>query len=117
MSLSSGHVYIVVGECSDGSVVLMHSSPPGVQLCGTPSASGKKNSQAVKLATRYMKKYFRTYYNRYPDCYRDSSYLTKYSQMRWDISGASVMSDPDGYSLMSADEILKDLFAAYAAGA
>lgn len=117
MSLSSGHVYIVVGECSDGSVVLMHSSPPGVQLCGTPSASGKKNSQAVKLATRYMKKYFRTYYNRYPNCYRDSSYLTKYSQMRWDISGASVMSDPDGYSLMSADELLKDLFAAYAAGA
>ena len=29
-----GHVWIVVGQCKDGSVVLLHSSPAGVQLCG-----------------------------------------------------------------------------------
>ena len=33
---SRGHVWIAVGQCSDGSVVLLHSSPPGIQLCGTP---------------------------------------------------------------------------------
>ena len=30
-----GHVWIVLGMCEDGSVVLLHSSPPGVTLCGT----------------------------------------------------------------------------------
>ncbi len=116
MSLSAGHVYIVVGECPDGSVVLMHSSPPGVQLAGTAASNGTKNSQAVKLAKKYMKKYFSKYYSRYPgwkNYYKDKSYLTGYSRMRWDISGASVMSDPDGYSLMTADQILKDLFRSY----
>ena len=30
MSSNQGHVYLVVGCCSDGSIVLLHSSPPGV---------------------------------------------------------------------------------------
>ena len=35
-----GHVWIVVGECDDGSVLLLHSSPPNVTFSGTPSADG-----------------------------------------------------------------------------
>ena len=107
---SSGHVYMVVGSCSDGSVVLLHSSPPGVQLCGTPSKSGKTNSKAVALAKKYMKTYYPTYYKRYPNCSRGMSYLRDYNQMRWKITRTSVMSDPDGYQKMTADRILKDLF-------
>ncbi len=107
---SSGHVWMVVGQCSDGSVVLLHSSPPGVQLCGTPSSSGKSSSEAVKLAQKYMKKYYPSWYRKYPDCSRGSSYLRDYSQMRWDVSGKSIMTDPDGYRNKSADQILKDLF-------
>ena len=110
MSLPSGHVYMVVGTCKDGSVVLLHSSPPGVTLCGTSTPSGKSNSQAVKLAKRYMKKYYPAYYKKFGDCSRGRSYLRDYHRMRWDISGKSVMTDPDGYRKMSADQILKDLF-------
>ncbi|MCD7735517.1 MAG: Ig-like domain-containing protein [Lachnospiraceae bacterium] len=108
---SSGHVWMVVGQCSDGSVVLLHSSPPGVRLCGTSSASGNTSSEAVKLATHYMKTYFPAWYRKYPSCSKGSSYLTDYAQMRWDLSGNSIMTDPDGYRNMSADEILADLFA------
>ncbi len=105
-----GHVWIVVGSCSDGSVVIAHSSPPGVQLCGTPSKSGKQESEAVKLARTYMKRYFPSWYKKYPNCSRGSSYLKHYSQMRWSLGENKVMSDPDGYRNMSAKEILKDLF-------
>lgn len=108
---SSGHVWMVVGQCSDGSVVLLHSSPPGVRLAGTPSRSGKTSSKAVKLAKSYMKKYFPEWYKKYPGCTASRSYLTQYAQMRWDISGDAVMTDPDGYRNMSAEQILKDLFA------
>lgn len=110
MSLPSGHVYMVVGTCKDGSVVLLHSSPPGVTLCGTSTPSGKTNSQAVKLAKYYMKRYYPNYYKKFGDCSRGRSYLRDYHRMRWDISGKSVMTDPDGYRKMRADQILKDLF-------
>ena len=104
---SSGHVWIVVGSCTDGSVVILHSSPPGVILCGTPSRAGAADSQAVRLARNYMKKHYPDWYRRFPDCARGSSYLTDYNQMRWDISGRSVMTDPDGFAQMTANRILK----------
>lgn len=107
---SSGHVWMVVGQCSDGSVVLLHSSPPGVRLAGTPSSSGSTNSQAVKLATSYMKKYYPKWYAKYPSCTASSQYLTNYARMRWDLSGDMIMTDPDNYRNMSAAQILKDLF-------
>ncbi len=105
-----GHVWMVVGQCKDGSVVLLHSSPPGVQISGTATKTGNKNSQAVALAKKYMKKYYPEWYKKYPDCSKGSSYLTQSSRMRWDLSGKSIMSDPDGYRKMSAEQILKDLF-------
>lgn len=104
-----GHVYIVIGECPDGSVVLVHSSPAGVQICGTVTPSGRKGSEAVKLARKYMKKYYPSWYRRFPDCFRSASYLN-YHQFRWDVRGANVMEDPDHYRDKGAKEILKDLF-------
>ncbi|MGN0466859.1 MAG: hypothetical protein ACI4F9_11020 [Lachnospiraceae bacterium] len=105
-----GHVWMVLGQCKDGSVVLLHSSPPGVQISGTATKSGNRNSQAVALAKKYMKKYYPEWYKKYPDCSRSSSYLTQSSRMRWDLSGKSIMSDPDGYRNKSAEQILRDLF-------
>ncbi|MGN0154299.1 MAG: hypothetical protein ACI4A3_07595 [Lachnospiraceae bacterium] len=106
-----GHVWIVIGQCGDGSVVLVHSSPAGVQLSGTTTGSGKKNSEAYQLAKKYMKKYYKTWYTKYPDVSRGTSYLSHYGQMRWDVTGENVvLSDPDGYQNMSAEEVLKDLF-------
>ena len=107
MSLRGGHVYIVLGQCSDGSVVLVHSSPKGVMITGTVTRRGKKNSQAVKLAARYMKKYFPRWYRKFPDSSRGTSYLTDYSRMRWTLNGnRSVLSDPDGLEGMNASQVL-----------
>ncbi len=110
LSTSSGHVWMAVGQCADGSVVILHASPPGVQLAGTPTPSGSADSQAVALARRYMEKYFPEWYGKFPDCAKGSSYLTDYSRMRWDLSGNVIMTDPDDYRNMTADEILQDLF-------
>ncbi len=110
MSLAGGHVYIVIGECSDGSVVLVHSSPKGVMITGTATRYGSKNSRAVKLASKYMKKYFPNWYRKYPDSSRGSSYLTDYSRMRWYLKRKkSVMSDPDGLTKMNALQVLRTL--------
>lgn len=109
--MSSGsHVWIAVGQCTDGSAVLLHSSPPGVQLCGTPSQDGTEDSEAVTLAASYMKEYYPDWYAKYPVCSRGRNYLTDYAQMRWDASGSAVMTDPDGYLNMTAEQILQDLF-------
>lgn len=106
-----GHVWIVIGACDDGSVVLVHSSPAGVQLSGTTTPQGKKKSEAYKLAQKYMKKFYKSWYNRYPNVSKGTSYLSHYAQMRWKTTGKGiVLSDPDGYRNMSAEEVLKDLF-------
>lgn len=107
---SNGHVYIVVGSCPDKSVVLVHSSPNGVRISGTASPKGKKNSQAVKLAKKYMKKYRPAWYKKYPSCYKNKSYLSDYGQMRWDISGNKMMADDENYWKHNAQWILNDLF-------
>ena len=106
---SSDHVYIVLGQCKDKSVVLLHSSPPGVVICGTCTPSGKQNSQAAALAKKYMKKYYPEWYSRYGCITKGTGYLTGFSRMRWKTKGVSMMRDPDGYSDKTADEILEDL--------
>ncbi len=111
MSLAAGHVYIVVGRCSDGSLVILHSSPQGVMINGTVSKKGKKKSKAWKLARKYMKRYYPEWMAKYRDVRRSSSYLSQYSKMSWYISKTnSVMSDPEGLRKMSADQVLKVIF-------
>ena len=106
------HVWIVIGECEDGSVVLVHSSVSGVQISGTYSKDGKKKSMAYKLAKKYMEKYYPSWTKKYPVLCKDEKYLTHFSQMRWTTEGKNaVLSDPDGYRNMSVEEVLEDLFA------
>lgn len=80
----SGHVWMVIGECSDGSVVLIHSSPPGVRLAGTMTESGDKG-MAVELAEKYMKKYYPEWYDRFPDCTAEFEYTTDSIQFRFTV--------------------------------
>ena len=96
-----GHVWISLGQCSDNSVLLVHSSPKGCQISGT-------SGQAAKLATHYMKKYF----PEWPYAARtvSSSYLTYVGKARWKVSGSGrLMSDPDKLQNMSANEVMKFL--------
>ena len=55
------HVYMVLGKCSDGSVLFVHSSPPGLSICGTVDKNNNLNSEAIKLAEEYMTKYYPDY--------------------------------------------------------
>lgn len=104
---TDGHVFIVIGECSDGSLLFVHASPPVVSLCGTKTPEGNSDSEAVGLAREYMSKYFPESYERYDTCIRDVDFLTDYNQMHWN---RNVLTDPDGYDNMAPKEILEDLF-------
>ncbi len=101
-----GHVWISLGMCGDGSVVLLHASPPGVLLCGTSLPDGSR-SQAVALAESYMDTYYPDWYRKFPDCTRGASYLASSSQMRW---SPQMLSDEEGIRNMDAEEVLKRLF-------
>lgn len=102
----SGHVWMCLGKCSDGSVLLVHSSPPGVRICGTQQSDGSA-SQAVSLAENIMSTCYPDWYNRYPDCAVSYSYLTSSSKMRW---SSSTLSDAGTYQSMSAEDITAFLF-------
>lgn len=104
------HVWMVIGQCEDGSVVLLHASPPGVQLGGTVTPSGKTESEAFRLATDYMKRFAQEWVRRFPVRAMDIRYLTHYGQMRWDITSKGVVSDPEGYRKRSAGWVLQHLY-------
>jgi hypothetical protein len=131
----SGHVWMVVGNCADGSVVIIHSTASknrndvygggGVQLSAmNPNDPTDKNCEAYKLATEYMSKYYPEWYKYHDVMLRNwDSYTAIASgsaskdlagKFTWDLSGEAMLSDPDGYADMSAAEILADLFAAKA---
>ncbi len=101
-----GHCWIVVGMCDDGSVLLLHASPPGVRFCGTLLPDGS-TSQAVALAQQVMQTQFPQWYAKYPDCSCSYSYLTSSSAMRWN---RQTLSDPEGLSHMRAEDIVSSLF-------
>ncbi len=106
-SQSDNFAYIVIGKCTDGSLVVALSSPPGVRLCGTPSADGVDDSEAVILAEQYMNDYFGDWYKKFPDCSKGMSYLTNYDKFSPDTS--KVIKDSEGFRYMSANEVLKNL--------
>ena len=101
-----GHVWISLGMCSDGSVLLLHASPPGVIFSGTELEDGG-NSQAIKLAQQIMSIHYPEWYAKYPDCARSHSYLTGSGAMRW---SRQILRDEEGVSAMSAEEIVALLF-------
>lgn len=102
-----GHVWIAVGQCADGSVLLLHASPPGVMFSGTKMPDGSE-SQATGLAERIMRDYYPNWYARFPESARPHSYLTESSAMRW---SADVLPDDEGLRNMTAEEIVEMLFA------
>lgn len=101
-----GHVWIAVGMCGDGSVLLLHSSPPGVMFSGTLLPDGSE-SQASVLADQIMQERFPDWYSRYPHCARSYSYLTNSSAMRW---SSDVLTDPEGLRDMTAEEVVNLIF-------
>ena len=108
-----GHVYMSLGKCKDGSILLVHSSPPGVCIMGTTDKNGSKESDAIKLADKCNQKY-KVWYEWYNKYYEDgfsrdiNRYLGDCDQMVWyvDKREKSVLTDPDGVQKMSPEEIV-----------
>lgn len=101
-----GHVWMSLGMCEDGSVVLIHATPPGILLSGTKLADGS-DSMAVQLAKKYMSDSYPKWYEKYPKTACGYSYLMESDRMRW---SEAVLSDKQGLRNMAAQEVLKWLF-------
>lgn len=115
-----GHVWICLGRCGDGSLVILHSTPSdsvrgcpggGVQLSGLGE---DPDCEAVRIAETYMKKYYPEWSKRYCAVLKPySRYVDLEGEQTGKFSwrtGAGGLADPDGYTKKSAEEILKDLF-------
>lgn len=107
-----GHVFICLGECEDGSFVLLHSSPCGVHIAGTPAKSVNQDSDAIRLVKKYVEPHYQEWYTKYPKNYTSREFLTNYDQMTWYVNGepGSILTDPDNVQNMNAKEVLKLLF-------
>jgi len=115
-----GQVWISLGTCSDGSVLLLGSAPTesrsgqpggGVQLAALGTG---KNCRAYRLARQYMSFCYPAWYERYeaalldPESFFESG---ERSCFRWYLSEESGgLTDPDGYAGLLPEDILLDLF-------
>ncbi|MEE1354793.1 MAG: hypothetical protein UHB90_03630 [Absicoccus porci] len=77
------HIFIVLGQYKDGSLLIVHASVPGVQISGTPDINGNINSLAIQKATALMEKHYPEWCAKYPNHMVDYSYLTDYDQFVW----------------------------------
>jgi len=103
-----GHVWISLGTCADGSVLFVHSSPPGVRVCGTevPVSNGTLKagkSIAIQLAEEYMSTYHSYWHERYSNCSKPSTYLENVTLMRWNESTLKGAKD---FQKLSGEEVL-----------
>ena len=114
----NGHVWISLGTCEDGSVVILHSTPSksrtgqpggGVQI----GAVGNDSScEAARLAEKYMSEYYPKWYERYgvplqsPNVYFGFSGDTA-GLFSWSEAG---LKDPEGIKDMRPKEVLAVLF-------
>lgn len=70
-----GHAWIFLGSFPDGSVLILHSSPPGVQVNGAP-----EGSCAHCAADMYMRLFHPRWYEKFPVTHRGCDYLTGYER-------------------------------------
>lgn len=115
----NGHVWISLGTCEDGSVVILHSTPSpsrsdqpggGVQI----SAIGLgRDCDAYLLADRYMSEYYPDWYARYPVHLCDpEKYFTFEGENagRFTWSTDTGLTDPDGLQDRMPEDVLALLF-------
>lgn len=117
----NGHVWICLGTCDDGSILILHSTPSNSrtgQPGGGPELSAigaSKECDAYCLADKYMSQYFPDWYERYPVVlkgyeeytYTEGEYAGKFS---WNLTGENGgLTDPDGIVKKKPEEILKIL--------
>ncbi|MCF0259363.1 MAG: hypothetical protein HUJ54_05835 [Erysipelotrichaceae bacterium] len=100
------HIYILVQVYEDGSRLILHAAPPGVQFSGTPSASGVLNSTAAQEAAKIMSEHYPEYYAKYPDTTTDASY-NFFDQFVW---SPEILPDTETVDQMDGDAFLASIF-------
>ena len=115
----SGHVWLCLGTCDDGSILILHSSPSdsrtgghggGVQLTALGESA---ECEAYRLADQYMAQFCPEWYARYEVMLKNyANYADMMSDINagkfsWDVSGAGVITDPDGLRAMRPGEVLR----------
>lgn len=105
-SSKHSHAYVSLGECEDKSILLLHSSPPGVILSGTPSPLCRGRSKAQIYAHRFMHANYPHWYAKFPKCDRGADYLYDYHRFRF---YKVVVPDPDDILNCSATHILSNI--------
>lgn len=112
------HVWICLGVCEDGSIVIVHSTGSasysggrggGVQLSGVGEIP---QCQAVETADYFMRKYCAEWSSRYPAVWKEIQSYTYICEQwgghfRWD---SNVLYDPERYLEKNPWEILESLF-------
>ena len=102
-----GHVWISLGTCADGSVLLMHSSPPGVSVCGTPAPKSVRDEEcesiAIQLAKKYMTERYPDWQEKYPNRAVSDAYLEDITALRWN---EETLRDAKKYQSLSGEEIM-----------
>lgn len=113
-----GHVWISLGTCADGSIVIAHSTPSyshagqpggGVQIGAVGSS---ERCQAYQLAQEYMTAYYPDWCSRYRVTLKSpGEYLAVKAadcgRFRW---STEFLADPEGLQSMSADDALALIF-------
>lgn len=102
----SGHCYLVLGQCSDRSVLLVHSTPNGgVQVSGT--VNGGSSSQASRLAQSFMQQNYPTWWASFGGEGRQSVSASSYlngKKFSWTVN--SQVGDSAGIQSKSPEQVL-----------
>lgn len=118
----SGHVYILLGSCSDKSLIILHSTVTdsvtgakggGVQLSAlSPKGENGMGCRAYELAREYMQKRFPKWTERYPVVIKDAETYLDFSDAEAGVFTWSddVLRDEDNIRNSTAEQILKKLF-------
>lgn len=104
----SGHTFIVLGQCSDGSLGdrPLHTAVRAHQR--DADAGRGWDSEAITLAQRYMNQYYPSLMKKFnSSCSVGTSYIRASNMMRWKTN---TLADPDGYKSKTAGQVLEDLF-------
>lgn len=113
-----GHVYAVIGKCSDDSAVIIHStvSPSitgvkggGVQLSAL-NPNNASTCDAYKLIQKYMEQHYGQWVKRYPPVMKPVEIYLDFSKedlgiFSWHINEGNLM-DPEGIRNMDAKNVL-----------
>lgn len=114
-----GHVWLCLGRCGDGSILLAHSTPSesragcpggGVQLSALSPVDDDRCG-ALALAEAAMGRLAPAWCARYAPVRKPWPGYTDFTGgvFRWTLEIGGVLTDPDGFSTLSAGEVLKEL--------